>query len=194
MIKELTYDDIYKIIDEHVSNEKDMEILMTGENIKSIIDYIEVEHGMDEAETDEYYDELSRFKIYSLYLSVNDDLHYYLDEAYFNGVLLENDEYGKNDVYVDVSLKFRDDDLESRVHGNKIMFSLVKEHSKDNKKEIETINNKALLGECEYIINGRNVTKEEYDKVSKEIDESWNKLKEEFKTPFSLLEYFEKYI
>ena len=51
---------------------------------------------------------------------VNEDI-----EAYLNGTLLYQETLDDEDIYIDNNLKFRDNDVETRIVGNKIFFDMI---------------------------------------------------------------------
>ena len=173
----MSYNKLYNAIDYCVENEKDVTIITTGERIRPILDYIECEHGIDELESYEYEDIINDYKIYTLTLYLDNDLKYILEETYLNGTLLYHDceEFA---IYVDNDCNFRDDDLEKRVIGHKIMFELVDEDEEEETTLKDDTEHKCTCAECtckkdSYTINGKAVSEKEfkktYDLIEKEM-------------------------
>lgn len=117
----LSFNKLCNIIDDAVKNEKVIDFYIKGDLAKRLIDYLECEHGMPECEDCEYENVIDDYKVYSLSLDVKDEFQFFLEEAYFNGVLLENDGWYTYCSYVDKACKITQTD---RINGNRVFFDL----------------------------------------------------------------------
>ena len=126
MIKKLTYSDIFTIIDTCIEAKKDVIFYLNGGDVAMVGMYLEGELGISEAEDFYYEGVIDEYKIYTIGINTYDGkTEYVLEEAYLNGTLLYQETLDDEDIYIDNNLKFRDDDVETRIVGNKIFFDMI---------------------------------------------------------------------
>lgn len=193
MVK-LTYNDLYDVIDSAYDNEYNISIYVLGSVVKDLIDYLECELGCNEYEGFEYENIIDDGKVYSLDLFFNDALYYSLDEAYYNGKLLKCSKEDFQIAYIDNACELTQ--LEN-IDTDKFFFDLVNDeeckeeadyqqlcpnapcekcgecfdiYKENNKKEyFISVEYSNINGKKTYKVNGKETTKEEYDKTSEEI-------------------------
>lgn len=136
----LSFDDLCNIIDDAVANEKVVDFYIKGDLAKMLVDYLECEHGMTECEDCQYENAIDDYKIYSLSLDAKDEFQFFLEEAYFNGILLENDGEYSSCSYIDKACEMTQFD---RIHGNRAFFDLEETNG------CEDCNGCIFEGECE---------------------------------------------
>lgn len=184
----LTYDDLCDEIDYAVSNELDICVIVNGDLASEIVNYLDKEHGMKSiGKTYEFCDEI----VYSVNIKTDNDLSYFVQEAYYKGELLEDDK-SVDITYIDIQTELTLLDMKN-IHSKQVItFELEEEcdccdcENCQSQEEydalailldrIETLEDKveelaSYHNNEHYMINDIEVSKEIYDGFYEQIKE-----------------------
>ena len=122
-MKEMNYGDILDKIENYMEDGKNISFYLNGGDVANLEAYITLDLGIEENEELQYDGIIDDYKIYCLSIDYLDgEFKYVLEEAYLNGTFLYNE---CDDVFIDIDLNFREDDLNKRLAGNKFYFKMI---------------------------------------------------------------------
>lgn len=191
-IGKLTYDDLDKEINYAVANNITTTFIVMGDVLDYIVDYLECEHNIPQWTEDgepEY-----NFEYNIVYNLTYYDGEYYVQEAYYqreDGEVLAS--FGDEDevCYIQMDTDLTTSDIKRIECGDIILFDFVEddeerlsEDTEDNlplsegHKDEKALDKQAKDIIATYKVNGKEVSKEEYNKVSKEFTDKFKELEE----------------
>lgn len=198
----LTYDDLFNEIDYAIENELNLNFIVKGNVAENIYGYLECEHDMPQfEELGDRLDEFDHSKVYIIDILSNDDFIYFVQEAYYKGVLLENDEEFTDISYVDSESDLSLSDMK-RVHGKQVVvfdleeddyelceccdcedeenyaLNLLLDRIENLEREVAEL--KEAKSKDRYVIDDIEVSKVAYEKFYDSFNKQWKEIANSF--------------